>query len=96
MNAPIPNSTLRTTNSQNRMLSVSFFPTMSCITSIGLAGIPLATGTTFSVGAGVGGGSGVRTDSATRRHVFGSFALLSAIPMWYVPTDAFSLAWIVI
>ena len=69
---------------------------MPCITSIGLAGIPLATGTTFSVGTGVGGGSGVRIDSATRRHVFGSFLLLSAIPMLYVPTDAFSLAWIVI
>jgi hypothetical protein len=44
-------------------------------------GIPPATGVTFSVGTGVGGGDGFRTDTSTPRHVFGSFAALSAIPM---------------
>ena len=59
---------------------------------VDLVGIDRAIGVTRAVGAGVGGKGGSTTDNSTDCQVYGSFAMLSATLIVYVPTDAFSLA----
>ena len=74
------------------MIETSVPPASTPPFTVDLVGIDRAIGVTRAVGAGVGGNGGGMMDNSTDCQVYGSFAMLSAIRIVYVPTDAFSLA----